>query len=93
MTTLVFDTHAAIKDLIGAGVAEKEAEVIVKVMNSSQGDLATKADLRELEQKLRQEITQAEHRITLRVGVMQAVTIAAILGGAQIRITLNGLGS
>ncbi len=45
MTTLLFDTHAAIKDLIGAGLAEKEAEAIVKVMNSSQGELATKTDL------------------------------------------------
>ncbi len=82
MTTLLFDTHAAIKDLIGAGLAEKEAEAIVKVRKGSQGDLATRADLLE-----------AEHRITLRVGVMLAVVVAAILGGAQILITLNGLGS
>ncbi len=45
MTALLFDTHAAIKDLIGAGLAEKEAEAIVKVMKSSQGELATKTDI------------------------------------------------
>ncbi len=46
MARLFFDTHAAIKDLIGAGLAEKEAEAIVKVMKGSQGgELATKTDL------------------------------------------------
>ncbi len=93
MTALLFDTHAAIKDLIGAGLAEKEAEAIVKVMNSSQGDLATKTDLKELGQELRQESTETEHRITLRVGVMLAVAVAALVASTQVLITLNGLGS
>ncbi len=85
MTTLLFDTHAAIKDLIGAGLAEKEAEAIVKVMNSSQGELATKTDLET-------GLMQTEHRITWRVGVMLAVAVATLIASTQILITLNGLG-
>ncbi len=56
MTTLVFDSQAAIKDMIGAGVAKKEAEAIVRVMNSSQGELATKADLTQAIELLRRDM-------------------------------------
>ncbi len=48
MTGLFFDTFEAVKNLIGAGIAEKEAEAIVKVVNDSQGELATKTGLKEL---------------------------------------------
>jgi hypothetical protein len=56
MTTLTFDTHAAVKKLIAAGMpdeqAEAQVEVLSEVLSANLGELATKQDLKELEMRL-----------------------------------------
>jgi hypothetical protein len=56
MTTLTFDTHAAVKKLIASGMpdeqAEAQVEVLSEVLSANLGELATKQDLRELEMRL-----------------------------------------
>ncbi len=48
----MLDTHAAVKRLIDAGLAEGTAEAVVEVTNSVHGQLATKADINMLESKI-----------------------------------------
>jgi hypothetical protein len=56
MTTFTFDTHAAVKKLIAAGMpdeqAEAQVEVLSEVLAANLGELATKQDLKELEMRL-----------------------------------------
>ncbi len=48
-----FDTHKAVKTLTAAGFSKTKAEAMVEAMGDSHGALATKADLRELELRMR----------------------------------------
>lgn len=54
MTTVTFDTHAAIRKLRDAGIQEPQAETIVDVFSNavSAEHLATKVDLAALETRL-----------------------------------------
>ena len=68
MSTIVFDTHAFVKELTQAGMPEAQAEVLAR----SQATLidekpATKQDLKEL-----------ELRLTIRLGSMMVVAIGVV---------------
>jgi hypothetical protein len=56
MTALTFDTHAYVKRLRDAGFTEVQAEAqataLVEALKGSVADLATKADLKELELRI-----------------------------------------
>lgn len=69
-----FDTHKAFKALTAAGFTERQAKALLDVGSEGYGALATKADLRELELRLK-------HDLTLRMGglVAAGVTIIAML--------------
>ena len=50
MTALTFDTHAAVKEMKGSGLAEAHAESIIAAIQAGMGhlaDLATKEDLKD----------------------------------------------
>ena len=65
MAFVRFDTHKAVKALTEVGFSEPQAESVVSTVSDAiGGELATKADLKEL-----------ELRLTLRFGGM---TIAAV---------------
>ncbi len=71
MTTTTFDTLAYAKRLREAGVPEPQAEAqaaaLADALRQSAGELATKADLREL-----------ELRLTIKLGAMLVVAIGAV---------------
>ena len=53
MTTLAFDTHAAVKTLREAGFEEGQAEAVVATVGEAMGEnVATKADLHALKTDL-----------------------------------------
>ena len=57
MATIVFDTHRAIQNLKAAGIAEAQAEAVVALFSSAFVDnVATKADLQQLERRLEQKL-------------------------------------
>ena len=57
VATFTFDTHRAIQNLKEAGVAEAQAEAVVALVSSVFSDnVATKADIQRLEQKLEYEV-------------------------------------
>jgi hypothetical protein len=55
-----FDTHAAVKKLVAAGMpdeqAEAQVEILSEVLSANLGELATKQDLKELEEALRRDL-------------------------------------
>ena len=68
MTTIVFDTHAFVKELAEAGMPENQAEVLARSQATLINEtLATKQDLREL-----------ELRLTIRLGSMMVVAIGVV---------------
>jgi hypothetical protein len=72
MASAIFDTHAFVKRLTGAGMPEQQAEILAEEQaRLISGQLATKADLRELEQRLKDQLT-------IRLGSMIAVAIAIV---------------
>ena len=71
MSTVVFDTHAFVKQMTQVGMPEEQAEVLANSQATLIDEkLATKRDLKEL-----------ELRLTLRLGSMMvaAVGVVAVL--------------
>lgn len=52
MTTITYDTQELVNELETSGLTRKQSEMVVSVLKKSQGELATKIDLRELELRL-----------------------------------------
>ena len=83
MATIVFDTHAFVKELAEAGMPEKQAEVLARSQATLIDEmLATKQDLKELEARLRRDMKELElrlkHDLTIRLGSMMVVAIGAV---------------
>ena len=75
----VFDTLAYAKKLKAVGVpdevAEVQAEALAEIVEER---LATKRDLKELEEKLLNRINELEYKMTIRLGAMLAASIAVV---------------
>ncbi len=83
MSTIVFDTHALVKELTQAGMPEAQAEVLARSQATLIDEkLATKQDLKELEARLRRDMKELElrlkHDLTLRLGSMMVVAIGVV---------------
>lgn len=51
---MIIDTHEAVERIVEAGASKKMAEAIVKTLNSSSDNLATKQDIRELKSEIKE---------------------------------------
>jgi len=72
MSVLVFDTHSYVKKLKAVGFSEEQAEVQVEALSALiEEQLATKRDLKELEERL-------TYRLTLRLGSMMVAAVGII---------------
>ena len=72
MDTIIFDTHAFVKELTDAGMPEPQAEVLARTHAKLIDEkLATKQDLEALELRL-------TLRLTIRLGSMMVVAIGAV---------------
>ena len=79
MTTIVFDTHAFVKELAEAGMPEKQAEVLARSQATLIDEkLATKQDFKDLEVRLRRDMKELELRLTKRLGSMMVVAIGVV---------------
>ena len=75
MATLTFDTHAYIKKLEAVGFTEEQAEVQAETLASLINEqLATKQDI----ELIRRDMKELEMRLTIRLGVMMAASIAIV---------------
>ncbi|MBF0108888.1 MAG: hypothetical protein HQL76_06925 [Magnetococcales bacterium] len=82
-TAIAFDTLAYAKKLKAAGVPESQAEVHAEAMAELIEDrLATKQDLKELENNLKRDMKEMElrlkHDLTMRLGGMLAASVAVV---------------
>ncbi len=69
---LAFDTHTYVKRLVSAGMPEPQAEVIAdEQRNLITNELATKRDLKEMELRLR-------HDLTIRMGSMMVTAVVVV---------------
>ena len=79
MASIAFDTHAFVKELTAAGMPEAQAEVLAnsqaKLIDEQ---LATKKDLKELEERLRRDMKELEFRLTIRLGSMMVIAVGAV---------------
>ncbi len=79
MATIAFDTHAFVKELTQAGMPEAQAEVLARSQATLIDEkLATKQDLKELEERLRHDMKELELRLTIRLGSMMVVAIGVV---------------
>ena len=63
MTTMIFDTHAFVKELTQAGMSEEQAEVLARSQAALIAEkLATKQDLKEMEVGLKRDMHEMEMR-------------------------------
>ena len=79
MSILAFDTHKFIKELTGAGMKAEQAEVLASSYVSLFTDqIATKADLKALEDRLNARIACAQVVAVLALGAV--IVIAGLFG-------------
>ncbi len=82
MATIAFDTLKYSKRLKDAGVpdkqAEAEAEALAEVLEVNLKDLATKEDLKALEDRLGDKITMLEQRMTIKLGTLMVFAVGAV---------------
>ena len=77
----VFDTHRAFQALTAAGFTERQAQALIDVGSDGYGALATKADVADVATKA--ELRELELRLRLFVGAYVAIAsalVVAILG-------------
>ncbi len=72
------NTLAVTKNLITAGVPEKQAEAQVHALTEATEDLATKADLVQLRADIRADMAEMETRMTWRITVALAGSMTAL---------------
>lgn len=73
MSTVTFDTGAGIARLREQGFTAEQAEAIIQTLREAQAELATKADLRDLEKDLK-----------LWMGKVMAAWAAVIIGAMAV---------
>ncbi|MGC6518786.1 MAG: DUF1640 domain-containing protein [Candidatus Puniceispirillaceae bacterium] len=80
MTTLAFDTHKFVKELTAAGMKTAQAEVLANSYATLLTDrIATKDDLRALEDRLNARIAYAQ--VASVVALSAVIVLVAFLGG------------
>jgi len=82
MATVTFDTHKFIKTLEAAGVPESQAEAFSTAVRESHeaAELATKADLRELELRLHGEMLLMKWMLGLLLAGVASLILKSFFG-------------
>jgi len=86
MATITFDTLAYSKKLKAAGFTEQQAEVQAEAfaeiiedrLATKQDILILQRDIKELEASLKRDMKELELRLTVRLGLMMAGSIAIV---------------
>lgn len=82
MTAITFDTLKFSKRLKDAGVppaqAEAEAEALAEVLEVNLKELATKEDMKRMEERFESKLVQLEQRIVIKLGALMAGAIGIV---------------
>ncbi|MBM3505888.1 MAG: hypothetical protein FJX65_18760 [Alphaproteobacteria bacterium] len=75
----ILDTLEYVRRLQGAGISREHAEAHATVMAERiLSEVATRADIEQAVDQLRQEIERVQDRITIRLGALIVVTVGAL---------------
>ena len=79
MASYTFDTLSYAKELIAAGMPQQQAEVIsLRQRTLIENELATKADIKNMEIELKRDIKVMEFTMTIRLGTIVVISLGAI---------------
>ena len=79
MSTLAFDTHKFVKELTAAGMKTAQAEVLANSYATLLTDrIATKDDLRALEDRMDARFEALEDRLNARIAYAQVASVVAL---------------
>lgn len=82
-----FNAFKYVEVLRGAGIPDKQAEAQVRVLNEIiESNLASKRDLKEMEQKLDHKLKEMEQRIIIKLGGLIVAALAAMSVLSQFNI-------
>lgn len=74
MTTITFDTQELVNKLRAAGFPQEQADAVVRAITEAQSELTTKADLRELEHRLKADIIKwVASMLLIQAGLVAAL--------------------
>ena len=95
----VFDTHRAFQALTDAGFSERQAQALIDVGGEGYGALATKSDLKALEQATKADLKAMEQATKTDLKALEQATYAGLkaleqatnadLKDLELRITLR----
>lgn len=89
MTALTFDTHAFVKRLQGVGFSLEQAEVFAEEQTRFVEErLASKADLLDMEERLRRELRELDLSLQLKLAHQQTALIRWVVAVGLLQITL-----
>ncbi len=78
MTTITFDTQELVNELETSGFTRQQSEKVVSVLKKSQGELVTKADLRETELRIDSRFERVDGELKLNRWMLGAI-LAGVL--------------
>jgi len=80
MGVVAFNTYEFIKSLEQAGLSEKQAEAITTgiLRAHDSADVATKADLREMQVQTKADLRELELRMTIKLGSMMIIAVGVL---------------
>ncbi|MEI6067745.1 MAG: DUF1640 domain-containing protein [Methylococcaceae bacterium] len=82
MATITFDTLKFANKLKSAGVvpehAEAEAEALADIFEINLKEVATKEDIKHLEERIDSKFIQLEQRMTIKLGALMVIAVSAV---------------
>lgn len=78
MSTITFDTQELVRELRTAGLAQEQAEAVVRTMVKAQSELVTHSDLERLETKLERRMDGLDakmDKLSWMMGILIAIAI------------------
>lgn len=79
MSVITIDTHLVIQNLVKGGFSQQQAESLVYAAKKLDlSNVASKADIKNLENKLEFKLNDLESRLTIKMGTMLALGVAII---------------
>lgn len=82
MATITFDTLKFANKLKTAGVvpehAEAEAEALADIFEINIKEVATKEDIKHLEERIDSKFIQLEQRMTIKLGALMVIAVSAV---------------
>lgn len=78
MSTITFDTLRFVNKLKAAGVLPEHAEALAEIFEVNLKEVATKEDIKHLEERIDSKFIQLEPRMTIKLGALMVIAVGAV---------------